>query len=137
MTDGTFSTPPPLRPNEFEGGVLSNKVFHGLIYFYVFDFLVLIKFLIEYFSGHNISSYISEPLFIILFIAILIIVELLITDYFVYRKKKYLKYCEEFDKEPKSTKLMWSILIVLLYIFAIIVMVLIFHFGQTYIPKPV
>ena len=65
MTDGTFSTPPPLRPNEFEGGVLSNKVFHGLIYFYVFDFLVLIKFLIEYFSGHNISSYISEPLFII------------------------------------------------------------------------
>lgn len=128
---------PTRKQEEYERSIELAWVLHGLSYLYIIDTLLLIKAIVEYVSGYDIPSLIGKSIFMFFFIAIIILIDLLVFHYFVYRKKKYIKYCEEFDKESKSTKLMWSILIVLLYIFAIIILVLIFHLGQTYIPKPV
>ena len=138
MTDGTFSSPSPLNTNKFAGGTLSNGLFHGLSYFYIFDTLLFLLTICEYISGYSIMGVIkNEMIFAIVILALIFPIDEVIFHYFVYRNNKYVDYCREFEKESKLTKMMWSLFVIALFVSAIIIFILIFRFRQMYIPKPI
>ena len=70
-------------------------------------------------------------------LALIIPIDEVVLYLFVYRKKKYVNYCKEFEKESRTTKLMWSAFLIALFVFAVILFLLIFRFRQLYLPKPI
>ena len=89
-------------------------------------------------SGYNIASISNNYLwFSIVLMVFAIILDWVVFHYFVYRKKKYIKYCEEFEKESRLTKIMWGFTIILFYVVAAILFYLIIRFGHIYVPKPI
>ena len=137
MTDGTFSTPSPLNTNKYAGGYLSNQIFHGLSYFYIFDTLLFLLTLCEFISGYSIMGlFENEIVFAFVMLALMFPIDEIISHHFVYRKNKYVDYCREYEKESRLTKLMWCFLVVLLFIMAVVLFWGIFRFRQLYIPRP-
>ena len=137
MTDGTFSTPSPLNTNKYAGGTLSNSTFHGLSYFYIFDTLLFILTICEFICGFSIIGvFKNEIIFAIVMLALIFPIDEIISHYFVYRKNKYVEYCREFEKESRTTKIMWCMFVVLLFILAVLIFLGIFRFRQLYIPRP-
>ncbi len=130
---------PTRKRVEYERSIELVWVLHGLSYFYIVDVVLLLKLLGDYVSGdivtllgvHNFTFF-----FLLLFVVI-ILIDFLIFHYFVYRGKKYIKYCREFEKESRLTKMMWSLFIILLYVIAALLLIFIFNFGQLYIAKPI
>lgn len=130
---------PTRKQEEYERSVELTGVLHGLSYFYIIDCLLLLKLLGDYISGDIINSLFGNNfyVFFLCFFALTILVDFLIFHFFVYRGKKYLEYCREFEKESSGTKILWTLLVVLLYIIAIILMILIFYVGHAIFAKSV
>ena len=138
MTDGTFSTPSPLNSNKFAGGTLSNRIFHGLSYFYIFDALLFLLTICEYICGYSIMGLLkNEMIFAIVMLALIFPIDEVIFHYFVYRDNKYVEYCQEFEKESRMTKIMWCLFVIALFVLAVIFFILLFRFRLMYIPKPI
>jgi len=130
---------PTRNQEEYERSIELTGVLHGLSFFYIIDCILLLKLLGDYISGDIINSLFGNNfyVFFLCFFAVTILVDFSIFHFFVYRGKKYLEYCREFEKESRSTKILWTLLVVLLYILAIILMILIFYFGHAIFAKSV
>ena len=127
---------PTRKQEEYESSLELTWVLHGLSYFYIFDTLLFILTICELVSGYSLKEIFKNELFLTIFMMVLIIpMDEIIFHYFVYRGKKYLEYCREYEKESRLTKIMWCFFVVFLYILAIILFVLIFKWGQTYMAK--
>lgn len=123
---------------KYEENIEQGWIIHGLFFFYIIDILIFLLALGEFLSGYNIASISNNYLwFSIVLMVFAIILDCIVFHYFVYRKKKYIKYCEEFEKESRLTKIMWSLFIILLYVIAALLLIFIFNFGQLYIAKPI
>jgi len=123
---------------KYEENIEQGWIIHGLFFFYIIDILIFLLALGEFLSGYNIASISNNYLwFSIVLMVFAIILDWVVFYYFVYRKKKYIKYCEEFEKESRLTKIMWGFTIILLYVVAAILFYLIIRFGHIYVPKPI
>lgn len=123
---------------KYEENIEQGWIIHGLFFFYIIDILIFLLALGEFLSGYNIASISNNYLwFSIVLMVFAIILDWVVFHYFVYRKKKYIKYCEEFEKESRLTKIMWGFTIILLYVVAAILFYLIIRFGHIYVPKPI
>jgi hypothetical protein len=123
---------------KYEENIEQGWIIHGLFFFYIIDILIFLLALGELLSGYNIASISNNYLwFSIVLMVFAIILDWVVFHYFVYRKKKYIKYCEEFEKESRLTKIMWGFTIILLYVVAAILFYLIIRFGHIYVPKPI
>ena len=123
---------------KYEENIEQGWIIHGLFFFYIIDILIFLLALGEFLSGYNIASISNNYLwFSIVLMVFAIILDWVVFHYFVYRKKKYIKYCEEFEKESRLTKIMWGFTIILLYVVAAILFYLIIWFGHIYVPKPI
>lgn len=123
---------------KYEENIEQGWIIHGLFFFYIIDILIFLLALGEFLSGYNIASISNNYLwFSIVLMVFAIILDWVVFHYFVYRKKKYIKYCEEFEKESRLTKTMWGFTIILLYVVAAILFYLIIRFGHINVPKPI
>lgn len=123
---------------KYEENIEQGWIIHGLFFFYIIDILIFLLALGEFLSGYNIASISNNYLwFSIVLMVFAIILDWVVFYYFVYRKKKYIKYCEEFEKESRLTKIMWGFTIILLYVVAALLFYLIIRFGHIYVPKPI
>ena len=123
---------------KYEENIEQGWIIHGLFFFYIIDILIFLLALGEILSGYNIACISNNYLwFSIVLMVFAIILDWVVFHYFVYRKKKYIKYCEEFEKESRLTKIMWGFTIILLYVVAAILFYLIIRFGHIYVPKPI
>jgi hypothetical protein len=133
-----LSFEPTREQKEYERSLEQTWLLHGLSFLYIFDFILLIKVLVEFLFGYNVMSFLGGGfIYYIFYFLLFVLIDFLIFHYFVYRGKKYLKYCREFEKESRSTKILWTLLVVLLYIIAIILMILIFYVGHAIFAKSV
>lgn len=130
---------PTRKQVEYERSIELVWVLHGLSYFYIVDVLLLLKLLGDYISGDIVTllGLHNFPVFFLLLFVVIILIDFLIFHHFVYHNKKYIEYCREFEKESRLTKMMWSLVIILLYVIAALLLIFIFNFAQWYIPKPV
>lgn len=85
----------------------------------------------EYVLGYNVTSILGNSfLYYLFFFSIFVLIDFFVFHHFVYKGKKYLDYCREFEKESRTTKILWQFLVLLLYIIAIILLALIFFLGH-------
>jgi hypothetical protein len=126
-----LSFEPTKEQKEYERSLEQTWLLHGLSFLYIFDVILLTKLLMEYVLGYDVTSILGNSfLYYLFFFSIFVLIDFFIFHHFVYKGKKYLDYCREFEKESRTTKILWQFLVLLLYIIAIILLALIFFWGH-------
>lgn len=126
-----LSFEPTKEQKEYERSLEQTWLLHGLSFLYIFDVILLTKLLMEYVLGYNVTSILGNSfLYYLFFFSIFVLIDFFVFHHFVYKGKKYLDYCREFEKESRTTKILWQFLVLLLYIIAIILLALIFFLGH-------
>ncbi len=132
-----FSHVSTRKLEEYESSLELTCIYGGLNNIYAFLFFIATITVLEYFCGISLLGIIFSNMIVFIFIALIIMgINDLCLRYFVYRDKKYVNYCREFEKESRLTKMMWCLLVIALFVLAVIIFILLLRFRQLYIPKP-
>lgn len=132
-----FSPVSTRKQEEYESSLELTCIFGGLNNIYAFLLFLAIITVLEYFCSIPLLGIIFSNMIVFIIIALIIMgINDLCLRYFVYKDKKYITYCREFEKESRMTKMMWCLLIMALFVLAVIIFILLFRFRQMYILNP-
>lgn len=130
MTDW-LSFKPIKKQDKYEKSLELSWIFGGINNIYAFLVISALISAIEYFCNFTILRYlVNNSICFILVLLLIICIDDLCIWYYVYKDKKYITYCMEFEKETKITKMMWTLYTILFFIFAIVLFFIILQFRH-------